>query len=339
MISEIFKEAVNCLLIKAGMNNDFNLKPLTGGVNNRLFRIDINGRSFLLKSYFRNPDDPRDRLGTEFSFISFAWKVGIRCIPRPVASDKENGIALYEFIEGRRLTSSEITEKEVFQALNFYQDLNRHKFLASARALPIASEACFSISEHLQCVEKRLQTLKKIDSVTEIDKNALDFICNELLPTWDKTVNSIKERARELGLSLHDEIKWQDRCLSPSDFGFHNAILTSDGLLRFIDFEYAGWDDPAKTICDFFCQPAVPVPLSYYDKFVETVVSKLSEPEIQRQRAELLMPVYKIKWCCILLNEFLPSGHRRRGFALKTDNLEEPKREQLRKALSMLSTI
>ena len=25
----------------------------------------------------------------------------------------------------------------------------------------------------------------------------------------------------------------------------------------FIDFEYAGWDDPSKLICDFFCQPAV----------------------------------------------------------------------------------
>ena len=31
-----------------------------------------------------------------------------------------------------------------------------------------------------------------------------------------------------------------------------------DGRLWFIDFEYAGWDDPAKTVCDFFCQPGLP---------------------------------------------------------------------------------
>jgi len=32
-------------------------------------------------------------------------------------------------------------------------------------------------------------------------------------------------------------------------------------------------------------------------------------------RARLLFPVFRIKWCCILMNEFLPSGAARRGFA------------------------
>ena len=55
----------------------------------------------------------------------------------------------------------------------------------------------------------------------------------------------------------------QESVLSPSDFGFHNALLGPDGKLCFIDFEYAGWDDPAKLICDFFCQPQTPVPQAH----------------------------------------------------------------------------
>ena len=51
-----------------------------------------------------------------------------------------------------------------------------------------------------------------------------------------------------------------DRVVSPSDFGFHNALRTEDGRLAFLDFEYAGWDDPAKLVCDFELQPAVPAP-------------------------------------------------------------------------------
>ena len=63
----------------------------------------------------------------------------------------------------------------------------------------------------------------------------------------------------QLGLPSERPLDQQDRCLSPSDFGFHNALAQGE-TVRFIDFEYAGWDDPAKTVCDFFHHPGVPVP-------------------------------------------------------------------------------
>src|SRR5581483_2047702 len=105
------------------------------------------------------------------------------------------------------------------------------------------------------------------------------------------------------------------RCISPSDFGFHNALLKPDGKLCFIDFEYAGWDDPAKTVCDFFCQPSVPVDRKHLGRFVEGIIPGFQDPERLEQRIRALLPVYGIKWCCILLNEFLPVGKARRRFA------------------------
>lgn len=143
----------------------------------------------------------------------------------------------------------------------------------------------------------------------------------------------------EIGLSLENELPWQERCISPSDFGFHNALLTDDGRLRFIDFEYAGWDDPAKTVCDFFCQPALPVPLEYYGTFIDAVVAGLQEPQKHCQRIDLLLPVYQIKWCCILLNNFLEVGSWRRHFAGETVDQEEQKVRQLQKARMALQSL
>ena len=60
-----------------------------------------------------------------------------------------------------------------------------------------------------------------------------------------------------------------DCCLSPSDFGFHNALVDDDGQVTFLDFEYAGRDDPAKLVSDFFCQPEIPVPLDYHATFID----------------------------------------------------------------------
>ena len=42
--------------------------------------------------------------------------------------------------------------------------------------------------------------------------------------------------------------------LSPSDFGFHNSLFRNNKLF-FFDFEYAGWDDPIKLMCDFILNP------------------------------------------------------------------------------------
>ena len=106
------------------------------------------------------------------------------------------------------------------------------------------------------------------------------FIEHELAPMWQQTAAQVEQRAAELGLPLLAEIPLEDRCLSPSDFGFHNA-LQSAARLSFIDFEYAGWDDPAKLVCDFFCQPAVPVPQEYW----QTVVTVARDGTIGRRVA------------------------------------------------------
>jgi hypothetical protein len=92
-------------------------------------------------------------------------------------------------------------------------------------------------------------------------------------------------------------------------------------------------------ICDFFCQPAVPVPMDYYNMFVDTIVSDLSEPEVHLQRIALLLPVYRIKWCCILLNDFLPVGLARRRFARRDVDLDARRVKQLQKARHCLQSL
>jgi hypothetical protein len=296
----------------------------------------VNGATALLKAYFQHPDDPRDRLGAEYSFAWFAWERGVRCLPRPLACDRANRLGLYEFVEGRQLGPAEVTQGMVQQALDFYKAINRHRWRPSAEVLPLASEACFTVAEHLQCVERRLQKLHAIDDSSAINREAARFVRNELSNAWRDVADGVGRRAHELGPDRDAEIPRQDRCLSPSDFGFHNAILASDGRLRFIDFEYAGWDDPAKLVCDFFCQPAVPVSRDYFDMFAEKVISDLSVPEKHGQRIALLLPVYQIKWCCIVLNDFLSVGNERRRFASDTAGWEERKAVQLGKARNML---
>ncbi len=227
----------------------------------------------------------------------------------------------------------------VDQAVAFFAGLNRHKLDTAARQLPSGSEACFALSQHLACVERRMTRLQQLDDASPLGREADAWIQGKLDPAWQRVREGVVRQAAACGLAIDAPIADRDRCLSPSDFGFHNAILADDGRLRFVDFEYAGWDDPAKTVCDFLCQPKLPVPEAHAARFTQGVVSGLSDAAAHYQRISLLLDVYRLKWCCIMLNEFLPVAGQRRNFARDAGSQEERKRTQLEKADRALQRI
>ena len=127
---------------------------------------------------------------------------------------------------------------------------------------------------------------------------------------------SFQHDAAILGLDLSASLPSKHRVPSPSDFGFHNAMVEADGRLRFFDFEYAGWDDPAKAVGDFFSHPGVAVPQDQFEPFVMQALAPYEEnAQHMATRVRLLEPISQVKWCCIILNEFLPAAARRRNFA------------------------
>ncbi len=321
------------LLGLAGLARDCRLFPAPGAANNRTFHLKGAGFRALLKAYFSHPGDPRDRSGAEAAFSRFAWDCGLRQLPQPLACDPGGHLSLFELIEGRSLSPEEVDENALGQALGFFTEINRHRRSPRASSLPGASEACFSLAEHLALVDNRMGALLSLppsDSALEVEVS--DFVRDELAPAWTRTRASVSSHARRIGIDPGRVLPESERCISPSDFGFHNALLEEDGRLRFLDFEYAGWDDPAKTICDFFEQPALPAPEASRSRFAEGVSAALGGPPGLIERAELLHSVYRIKWACILLNDFLPTAAERRRFALGGAGLSERRRLQLRKA-------
>jgi len=331
-------QAVHALAERAGIGAAREIVPLAGGANNRVARLDTETDSYLVKSYFRHPDDPRDRLGAEYAFSQFAWNQGVRCIPRPVACDMEAGLALFEFIAGTSLAGCTIGRAEVDQALAFFRGLNRSSKEPDAARLPRASESCLSLNDHFHTVSRRVERLQNIAGEADVDRAAAVFAA-DLAAAWERIQAKARATAASSCLPTEPPLPAGERCLSPSDFGFHNAIRAADGLLRFIDFEYAGWDDPAKLICDFFCQPAVPAPIEWFDGFAGSVANAFPSSGIHVARASLLLPVYRVKWVCIMLNEFLPVGGRRRGFSGTPEELDARKTTQLAKAKAALAML
>jgi hypothetical protein len=293
-------------IVRAGFQPTGDPARLPGGGNNRLFRVQTAQGTVVVKAYFHHPDDPRDRLGTEFGFSQFAWTHGLHNIPQPLAADAAEHIAVYRFVDGH--LPPHAGEPAVAQALAFLAQLNTQR--AYADHLPNASEACFSLEEHLDRVDARVARLDGVH-----DTRARLFVTETVLPAWREVRTHAVAAARRQGAAQADRLARADRCISPSDFGFHNALVDDSGQYWFLDFEYAGWDDPAKLVCDFFCQPACPVPLRYFEAVVARVSNWFHEPPWHAWRIRWLWPVDQLKWACIMLNEFLALASSRRTYA------------------------
>lgn len=326
------------LLARVGLDaRQVTVTPCALGGNNRIYRVETTAGVFAAKQYFRHESDPRDRLAAEYAFLNYASTAVPGITPHPFACNQELGIALYEFVDGRRFQSGEISAAQVEAAVRFFRALNAPP-LRSTAILPDASEACFSVSSHLGLIGSRIDRLLEVFPQSDIDSEALSFF-RKLGGFWQRLSDSIRIDASRDNLDLDMPLAPEQRCISPSDFGFHNALAEANGSIRFLDFEYAGWDDPAKTVGDFFAQLAVPVPTDFFGYFVAEIMQDFPDAEQFALRSRLLKPAYQIKWCCIALNVFLPVHLARRAFA--NPDLDETalKQAQLLKANQIFNSI
>ena len=335
LLSETAKVADN-LLRNADLGPLCGIEAIAGGRNNRAYRIASPRGHWLFKQYFQDPSGGRDRCGSEWDWSTFCWKLGVRACPEPIATDSLHRASLFEFITGRHLEQNQISANHVEQAASYVAEVNRFRDHPAAMKIAQAAESCFSMEEHLACVEQRIERLEKLAVNERLDAELQDWLQKSLRPVW----NSLQENVRSTDIlhSLTEKLPQSQRCLSPSDFGFHNALLERGGQLRFLDFEYAGWDDPAKLVCDFFWQPQFPVPRQWAKGLISAFMTPDSEPQLIH-RIHLLFPVYGIKWCCLILNEFVVSDRQRREFAQAMSLENGRKFQQLENAKQLLQAL
>ena len=132
------------LLKSAGWPGVMQIQEFPGGRNNRVFRVETRKGECLLKLYFRDPSDSRDRLGHEYGFLEACRGVGNDALPSPLAKDSENGAALYEFIKGNRVET--VGSTEILLAARFIEKINQQRGNKAFRALPHAAEGLFLLS-------------------------------------------------------------------------------------------------------------------------------------------------------------------------------------------------
>jgi len=280
--------------------NVVDLEQLSGGMNNSVFACRSNHGSWVIKGYPCLTHGKRDRMRADVDFLRYCAKVAPGFTPVLVEVDESRRCAVMEYIQGNSyIEGHKPCEKDLEAAFRFYFRLNSDLELAAESISMDAAEGFLRLSQHMENVHERLTAMRTEHLPSRYKREA------------DRLLGQLHALAEDVGLRLdknisagivEDAIRPSERCVSPSDFGFHNAIQTETGI-KFIDFEHAGWDDPAKLCIDFVLQQRNPVHLRPIE-----VASRLfpDKAALMVGRINILAEILSLKWFCIILGVLDP---------------------------------
>ncbi len=291
----MMKRKIQYLCDSVSIKDPIFVEKLFGGRNNSVFLIkDSNGTKKVAKFFAQNRTINYKR---EKLFLEHCQKHNLDCVPKLFASNNQDKSILVEYIEGNKISNQHICEKFIADAAQFIIDLNSsHRFFGNYYT---ASDACFSIKEMVTSIDYRhnlmhqdQDNLKKLSSKADIDFHEYENMWTNLkrkLQTNFDQFKIIRMTPREI------------RIYSPSDFGPHNMLINSRGQLKFLDFEYAGYDDPLKLSLDFFSMPDTPISHTYFDLFWSRICPDQKFYDLSYNEISLLLQIFRYKWLCITI--------------------------------------
>ena len=277
--------------------NDFVLEKTNSGINNDVYIVKTDNGTVILK-YFPEKRTYPDRFNAEFQLLTLANKLSPEHVPKLIKHDKSSRIMILEFIEGKQYTkTNRPTGNDIDCSIQFYKQINSDIDFCRKTVTQFATDYFPSLQEHINHIDGRIKTLSD-EQVSRTLKQPIKSCLSLLRSRWKETKKNI---AKNYPVSfVSQSICKEDLQISPSDFGFHNALQTKNGPV-FFDFEFSGWDDPAKTVVDFFLQPKVPIEKSYFNVVAKEFCLRLKKSELIN-RIDCLNSILRIKWLCIILN-------------------------------------
>ena len=282
------------------------VSKLNNGGNGGVYRLSFLDRADVkLKIY--PVDSNHDRLFSDVMVARGIAAVESHSIASLIAHDSKLGVGIYEWIEGEPVTL--VTQADLESSLSFLVLLNSLRNSEYFSNAPLASAACFSGLDIEYQIDNRIQQF----SSARLSNPELDtFFCDALLPAREFLLRHARENwPCETGYEF--PMAKAQRVLSPSDFGFHNAIRCASGNIIFTDFEYFGFDDPVKLMCDFCFHPGMNLSVKQKSFWLRGALNIYGVNVTNK--LTVCRPLYGLIWCLILLNDFRSDIWERRMMA------------------------
>lgn len=217
------------------------------GMNNALYRVGHNGQTYAVKLCV---DDLRRRAQREYSALRLLWDAEIDIAPQPLGLDASNTIVPYPAVVYRWLTGTSLGGRRSSRGLS---KLQLSALLESVQCLHAVvpqveaglPEAWFHWFERQPYLEELNGFMEQYRPWMETKLFDGEAICARLERIATACTQALAESPARID---RDSVPLRLCHVDPNPT---NIIWGGDGRMRWVDWEYSGWGDPALDLAEF----------------------------------------------------------------------------------------
>lgn len=213
-----------------------------GGYNNALYRVDLDGAAYAVKLCV---DDQRRRARREYGAMGLLQAAGLDLAPEPLGLDQSGTIVsfpavVYRWLPGDPLPVSPAGE-QLALLLEALQQLHGLRAGEGGGGLPTAWFHWFDFAPYLEELDDMLSRYGSWLAGADPQGAAL-------ADRLARLVDGCRVYLLSAGVEIDRDHVPLGLCRV--DHNRTNAIWGVDGRLRWVDWEFSGWGDPALDLAD-----------------------------------------------------------------------------------------
>lgn len=226
------------------------VRRVTGGTNNALYRVEVGGDLVACKLFV---DDERQRARREYGALRVLEATGLDLAPRPLWLDESCSVVPYPTVAYLWLSGTslgpDLPQQQLAAMINSIQRLHSLRPEDSA-GLELADAwfHWFSLDAYLDEIRGILADYGPWLIGTDPQGPGIVGRLNRLVDDCASFVGGSNVDAGRDCVPLR---------LCGIDTNLANAVWCDDGRLRWVDWEYSGWGDPALDLADFRWQASL----------------------------------------------------------------------------------
>lgn len=273
--------------------------------NNRVGRVKLtDGTTVVAKRYCRAQAAGRDTATAEQQALHVLATNGVAHIPKSLLFDAKSRLGIFSDVGQHAVALNDINVRKIDEAVDFMRTLIRVGSGLRSADFRDAEEARLCLADYPAALHRRLNRLRQAvtGGAGEGCEGWMELLNGPVQRLVHKATERFTHVMQRTQTDVNARFARRELILSPSDFGFHNAVVGSDGALNFVDFEYFGWDDPAKLLADFVHHAGHQVSWILCKRFVIGVCSALEHGHSVLKRWHQVVDLVGVEWLLIVLN-------------------------------------
>lgn len=231
------------------VKDDFTLNRIFGGANNAIYKLKTLDGKFAVKLCV---EDERHRAFREYYSLRIFQEANIDIAPIPIILDESKNILPFPFVIYRWLEGTSLQNQPSSAYLNSF--LQSYQKLHSIppetisqmqrinnQGFPTAWFHWFDFGTYITEIKELYHLYSPWLADFVLKGSELKKRLKSLIHALEKMITTVRIDPRKENITLR---------YVRVDPNISNAIIGSDGIVRWVDWEYGGWGDPALDLSE-----------------------------------------------------------------------------------------